>query len=193
MATRCFDGLAEMGQHPPDTAGVAADRRVLGIGVRQQLGLGRQGQVGQDHLDVQGREHHATATVHAEREVLPVQIGDSEPAPERERTADDRGEPAPAVVRRPRQRLQREPLHLAAGSPPWPEEFEPGQEAERFAAEPIPVGRLFEEPPERAVGRQHQPLPEERAGLGEPPGAHGDTAPEVVKVAEVYRLMKRSP
>jgi len=63
---------------------VPANRRVFRIGIGEQLGLGGQREICQNHLDIERAEHRGALRIGPQHQILPVQIGDSQPAEERE-------------------------------------------------------------------------------------------------------------
>ena len=118
-------------------------------------------------------------------EVLPVQIGDAEPAPERERAAHDPRERAPAA--RPKARAAARASTRSTSPPSRARErknFRAGRKPN--ASRPSPSRSAASSRSRRSglLRRQQQPLPDERARLGDAPGAPRYAAPEVVRVAE---------
>src|SRR6185312_15322516 len=118
-------------------------------------------------------EDDATFAVSSERHVLPVEIRDAEPRPERERLPDDRRE-------------------LVSVSAEWLElqsQDEPAAPIDHERRQKIET--LAEKAPERARLREHQPLPHDRARLVNEVAAHLDAPPEVVRITQEHWSVAR--
>jgi hypothetical protein len=87
-----LDGFSEERKHSAHPRGVLTDQRDVRVSVRQKLRVRRQRTIRKDHLDIERSEDDTAATITTEHEIFPMQIGDAEPAKERERTADGDGE-----------------------------------------------------------------------------------------------------
>ena len=172
------DGLAEVGQDATDARRMARDRRVLRVGVGQELGLGWKREIGEDHLDVERREHDPPDPVDAEREVFPVEIGEAEPTEERDRAPDDPRQVTPRFLGADAERLELQPLDGTTSARSRRREPERWKKMESVAA------GAREQAPKRTLLGEQEPLPDDRARLLDAVAGEDDTAPEVVRITE---------
>ena len=142
--------------------------RVFRIRVGQQLGLRRQGEVGQDHLDVERREARrgrpcaAPSTRFSQcRSATPSQLNSASARPK------ICGERAPFPLARGARaaRARYRSTSPPSARPVSPKKRRSGRKPNAPRRRPSCSAALVEQPPERALGREQQPLPEQRARL----------------------------